>query len=98
MAGIPDIRDHWLKSKTSIVSPGERKLLIKKIAPKGPYAFEVDAPSVPGSPAVGRGSTMNNAIANWLRANTASLGLSLELDDTALPAEKRRRTRELAKR
>jgi len=61
-------------------------------------SFEVDDLSRPGSPAVGRGRTMIIAIGDYFHRNQTELGISFEVDPSALPAEMRRRQRELAKR
>lgn len=60
--------------------------------------FTVDDPSQPGSPPVGRARTMASAIGEWLTNNQSQIGISIGVDESAMPAEKRRRARELRKR
>jgi hypothetical protein len=60
--------------------------------------FVVDDPTVPGSPVVGRGRTMKEAIGDYFHGNQTKLGLSFDVDETAHPAEMRRRSRELSRR
>lgn len=60
--------------------------------------FVVDNPSVAGSPYVGRGRTMLEAIGRYFHNNQTELGINFTVDETAQPAEDRRRARELAKR
>lgn len=60
--------------------------------------FEVENLAIPGSPPVGYGRTMMEAIGRYFHANQTKLGIDFEVDETALPAEMRRRQRELRKR
>lgn len=60
--------------------------------------FLVDDPTIPGSPPVGRGRTMLEAIGSYFHNNQNNLGLSFDVDESAWPAELARRNRELAKR
>jgi len=60
--------------------------------------FVVDDPAAPGTPTVGRGRTMLEAIGSYFHNHQSELGLSFEVDETALPAETRRRSRELSRR
>jgi hypothetical protein len=59
--------------------------------------FVVDDMS-PGTPTVGRGRTMLEAIGSWFHNHQNDIGLEFEVDETAMPAEMRRRSRELSKR
>ncbi len=47
---------------------------------------------------VGRGRTMDAAMADWLRVHATRLAVVIEVADTAVPAELARRRREMAKR
>lgn len=47
---------------------------------------------------MGRGRTMKEAIGDWLFYNRDEVNVEFAVDDTARPAEMRRRKRELAKR
>lgn len=60
-------------------------------------AFVVDDPFVPGSPPVGRGRTMKEAIGDWFINNQDTVGYAI---DTAAvrPVEIARIKRELSKR
>jgi hypothetical protein len=60
--------------------------------------FVVDPISLPGSPYCGYGRTMLEAYGNFLISQQDRLGLEIEVDDSAKPAEMARRKRELAKR
>lgn len=60
--------------------------------------FEVDPVDLPGSPKIGRGRTMLEALGSFLICYQDALNLTIEVDETAKPAEKRRRRRELSKR
>jgi hypothetical protein len=60
--------------------------------------FVVDDRSRPGSPAVGRGRTMKEAIGDYFHANQTDLKIEFEVHGTARPAEMRRRRRELGRR
>jgi hypothetical protein len=60
--------------------------------------FMVNDPELPGSPYVGRGRTMLEAIGGFFHAHQTRLGIDFEVDDTAVPAEMRRRRRELRRR
>ncbi len=60
--------------------------------------FLVDDPSIHGSPPVGRGRTMLEAIGSYFHHNQDRLGLSFEVHESALSAEVARRQRELGKR
>jgi hypothetical protein len=71
------------------------RLLISK-EPDG--RFLVEDRSLRGSPPVGRGRTILEAIGSWLHSNRALVGVAFDVDHTAKPAEERRRRRELAKR
>jgi hypothetical protein len=60
--------------------------------------FLVDDPTIPGSPPVGRGRTMLEAIGSWFHRNQDKMNLSFDVDESAQPAEMARRQRELARR
>lgn len=60
--------------------------------------FVVDDRSRPGTPPVGRGRTMKEAIGAYFHANQRELGIEFEVHGTAQQAEISRRRRELAKR
>jgi hypothetical protein len=60
--------------------------------------FVVDDFSRSGSPGTGRGKTIMEAIGNFFHVNQANLNISFIVDDSAMPAERRRRARELSKR
>lgn len=60
--------------------------------------FVVDAPFGSGSPAVGRGRTIREAIGDFFHVNQTELDISFIVDESARPAEMRRRSRELSKR
>jgi hypothetical protein len=60
--------------------------------------FVVDDRSKTGSPACGRGKTMKEAIGDYFFNNREEFDFDFEVDETARPAEMRRRARELAKR
>ena len=60
--------------------------------------FEVDDQSQPGSPTVGRGRTMKEAIGDYFHGNQIELKIEFEVDESARPAEMRRRRRELSRR
>lgn len=60
--------------------------------------FLVVDPTIPGSPPVGRGRTMIEAIGYWFHRNQDRIGLEFEVTESAMPTELRRRRRELAKR
>ena len=60
--------------------------------------YMVDPIDKPGSPSCGRGRTMDQAIADFIRIYQKELGLEIEVDGSAMPTEMRRRQRELRKR
>lgn len=60
--------------------------------------FIVDDVTVPGSPPVGRGRTVNEALGEYLRNNQDRLGIKLVVHDSAMPTEMRRRKRLLKNR
>jgi hypothetical protein len=61
-------------------------------------SIEVDPVELPGSPAVGRGRTIEEALGNFLIAYQDKLGLKIEIDESAKAAEILRRERALAQR
>jgi hypothetical protein len=60
--------------------------------------FMVDDPTRTGSPVVGWGRTMLEAIGSYFHGNQDDLNIEFEVDESAQPAEMRRRRRELSKR
>jgi hypothetical protein len=60
--------------------------------------FEVEDMSLPGSPPVGYGKHMMEAIGRFFHAHQTRLGIEFEVDESAVPAEMRRRQRELRRR
>jgi hypothetical protein len=60
--------------------------------------FVVDDKSVPGSPPVGRGDTMMEAIGNYFHHNRDRFDLDFIVTKEALPYEMERRKQELGKR
>ncbi len=58
----------------------------------------VEDKTLPGSPKVGRGETIVEAIGNWLISYQEELGIRFELTPKAQPAEDARRAAELATR
>lgn len=63
------------------------------------FGFMVKDKFATGSPTVGYGRTMTEAMGSWLRRFQDDLGIEFSLDDEATQrAEERRRDRELAKR
>ena len=60
--------------------------------------FVIDDTSRPGSPTVGRGRTMMEAIGSYFHGNQQELGIMFFVDESARPAEMRRRRRELGRR
>lgn len=60
--------------------------------------FTVDEKARPGSPPVGRGRTMLEALGDYVLNNQEHLDVHLEVAETAQAAENRRRARELKKR
>jgi hypothetical protein len=61
-------------------------------------SFVVDDLSRPGSPPVGRGRTMREAVGDYFHQNQTELNIEFEVDPSAQDAENRRRTYELSKR
>ncbi len=60
--------------------------------------FVVEDSLISGSPPVGRGRTMMEAVGSWFHNNQNNLGFQFMIEESAWPAEKRRRIRELTKR
>ena len=60
--------------------------------------FMVDDPSLTGSPPVGRGKTMIEAIGSFVHNNQDRFGFIFDVDPSAEHAEEERRERELARR
>lgn len=55
------------------------------------HTFTVDDPEMPGSPAVGRGATMAEALGEWLLQNQHLVHIHLDVDESAQWAEEKRR-------
>ncbi len=68
------------------------------IAKEDSKTFVVSYKGVPGSPSVGRGRTMKEAIGDWFICYQDRLGFEFEVDPPAQPAENRRRAREMKRR
>jgi len=60
--------------------------------------FMVDNPKACGSPRVGFGRTIREAIGDYFHGNQKELGIEFDVDKSAWPAELRRRRWELSKR
>jgi hypothetical protein len=60
--------------------------------------FMVDDTSRSGSPIVGYGRTMKEAIGDYFHSNQSQLHIVFEVDETVRATEMRRRSRELRKR
>lgn len=60
--------------------------------------FLVDDPSLCGTPPVGRGQTMMEAIGEWVHYNRDRIGVDFVVDKSAESAERERRRRALAQR
>lgn len=57
--------------------------------------IEADPVDLPGSPAVGRGKTIPEALGNFVIAHQRRLGLIIETDESAKADEEARRRQEL---
>jgi hypothetical protein len=71
--------------------------MLLKISKEG-RQFVVDDFSRPGSPIVGYGRTIKEAIGDYFHGNQVELDIAFAVDESAQPAETRRRRRELSKR
>lgn len=71
-----------------------RKLTISKDG----EVFLVEDKTIPGSPPVGRGETMMEAIGSWFHRNQNDIGLEFEVDDSAWADEQARRRHEISSR
>lgn len=60
--------------------------------------FEVDDKDIPGSPPVGRGRTIKEAMGDFLWNNQRKFGVLFKFDKSAEPTYRRQRRREMAKR
>lgn len=60
--------------------------------------FEADPVNLPGSPAVGKGATIVEALGDFLISYQQDLGLEIEVDETAKAAEQQRRSEALSQR
>jgi hypothetical protein len=61
-----------------------------KISKRGDR-FEVDPVDVPGSAAIGKGNSIDEALGDFLRHYQAELGVQIEVDASAQEAEQQRR-------
>jgi len=97
---IKVIKDLRLTLKSALYNkfPIEEKKKIILTLSKEDDHFLVDDKSVSGSPPVGRGRTMMEAIGQWFHYNRERVNVDFELDPSAQQAEDRRRKRELSKR
>lgn len=68
-----------------------------KISKRG-SRFEADPVDLPGSPPVGKGDTITEALGDFLRHYQAELGVQIEVDASAVEAEQKRRSDELEQR
>lgn len=73
------------------------KLTVKKTADSS-GTFEIDEPTRPGSPPVGRGATMIEAMGDYLLNNQRYLGVTFDVDESAQAAEDARRAAAAAAR
>lgn len=71
------------------------RLLIHK---NGPAQYTVDAVDLPGSPAIGVGTSMDAALGDFLRNHADHFGVVIGVDETCLAAEQARQANELKKR
>jgi hypothetical protein len=60
--------------------------------------FQCDDPSAPGSPPVGRGDSLIEALGSWVHRNRDRLRLVINIDESAAKAEQERRQEELGTR
>ena len=75
------------------------KLLITKTGFGGSFEFQVADAHAWGSPYVGNGRTMDEALGSFLRNHQLDLGITeINFDEAAWKTELARRRRELAKR
>jgi len=76
-----------------------KNITIKKVVNQdNTYYFEVDCLDLLGSPPVGRGSSLKEAVGDWFLNYQDIIGIKVNIDDSAKATEERRRKRELAKR
>jgi hypothetical protein len=71
------------------------KVVIKS---HGKGQIEVDPVELAGSPTVGRGKTIEEALGNFLISYQKELGLDITVDESAQKAENKRRRDALAQR
>ena len=69
-----------------------------KISKENKNTFLVENPALSGSPYVGRGRTMVEAIGNYFIVYQKEFGVEFELTDEVQKTENNRRRSELAKR
>lgn len=55
----------------------------------GRYRFEVDCVPLPGSPMVGRGASLAEAVGNWVLGNMERVNLSLCMDEETTKFQQR---------
>lgn len=70
------------------------KVLVRKRGDR----FEADPVELPGSPPVGRGGSIEEALGKLLICYQHDLGVEIEVDDTAKADEQRRRVEALSQR
>lgn len=68
-----------------------------KISKRG-NRFEAAPVEIPGSPPVGKGDSITEALGDFLRHYHAELGVDIEVDASAQDAEQERRAAALAQR
>lgn len=61
-------------------------------------AFSAEEMRNPGMPPVGRGTTIDAALGDWLRHYACEVGVILRIDESAEPFEMTRRLKELNRR
>lgn len=80
-----------------VISSPEGNIVKIKIS-KTEDGFVADPVSEPGSPPVGRGGTITEALGDFLIHYQAQLGLIIDIDSSALDAENARRLAAFAQR
>lgn len=96
---VPGMAPSALSVPSDFVRPAPTMRLSLRISKQEDDGqFLVDDPTIPGSPPVGRGRTMFEAIGSYFHHNQDRLGLSFEVHESALSTELARRRRGLGKR
>ncbi len=72
--------------------------MTRTIIKKFDYGFEVQPVPCIGSPYVGRGKTMMEALGQYLHLMQTEWDIFIDVDESAWPDELKRRKEELAKR